>query len=423
MQTKKGVNIRITVHNILYEIYKQNKIFDDPIIKDKIDKNNEKDIAFINNVCLNSMRFYFHTKKIIELYSKRKSRLHELILFNSAITQIVFLEFKEYAVIDCTVEIAKKLKIYPGFVNALLKQVSKNKEKLKFIEIKFSDLPNWFTKKTNNLQLKEKKNFLQNFSEQPHLHLVFKNKKSLLNFEEEIDHTSSVSGFAKNNIKITNMSSFINGDWWVQDFSSSLPLINISNKILSNRIIDLCSAPGGKSFQVLSKNKAIIINDISKKRLKLLKQNLIRLKFKATVTNYDVLEMKQNKFDFIILDAPCSAVGTIRRNPEIFYKSKKPDFKRLTDLQEKLLKKASLLLNTNGIILYMVCSFIKEETVNQIDKFLLKNENFSLNDFPMDGNNEYFKKFINKNYMLTLPTKVKNYNVDGYFAAYLKKNL
>ena len=423
MQTKKGVNIRITVHNILYEIYKQNKIFDDPIIKDKIDKNNEKDIAFINNVCLNSMRFYFHTKKIIELYSKRKSRLHELILFNSAITQIVFLEFKEYAVIDCTVEIAKKLKIYPGFVNALLKQVSKNKEKLKFIEIKFSDLPNWFTKKTNNLQLKEKKNFLQNFSEQPHLHLVFKNKKSLLNFEEEIDHTSSVSGFVKNNIKITNMSSFINGDWWVQDFSSSLPLINISNKILSNRVIDLCSAPGGKSFQVLSKNKAIIINDISKKRLKLLKQNLIRLKFKATVTNYDVLEMKQNKFDFIILDAPCSAVGTIRRNPEIFYKSKKPDFKRLTDLQEKLLKKASLLLNTNGIILYMVCSFIKEETVNQIDKFLLKNENFSLNDFPMDGNNEYFKKFINKNYMLTLPTKVKNYNVDGYFAAYLKKNL
>ena len=422
MEIKKGVAVRMTIHNILYEIYKHNKIYDDISIKKKIIKNNEKDISLINNVCLNSMRYIFHSKKIINLYSKKKSKLHELILFNSAITQIVFLEFKDYAVINCTVEIAKKLNIYPGFVNALLKKISNDKSKLKLININFSELPYWFTEKTKDLKSNEKISFLKNFYNQPDLHIVFKNSKSLNNFEEDILKTSNVSGFIKKNIKIDTIPSFKNGDWWVQDFSSSLPLINISNKLLKNKIIDLCSAPGGKSFQVLSKGKKVILNDISKSRIDLLKTNLNRLKFKTKITNQDVLKINLNsKFDFIILDAPCSAVGTIRRNPEIFYRTGKPNFQKLINLQEKLLNKASLLLNKNGVILYMVCSFIKSETIEQINKFLLGNKNFCLNEFYIDDDNKYYNKFVNNNLLITLPEKIKGFNIDGYFAAYIKK--
>ena len=226
----------------------------------------------------------------------------------------------------------------------------------------------------------------------------------------------------KKNIKIDTIPSFKNGDWWVQDFSSSLPLINISNKLLKNKIIDLCSAPGGKSFQVLSKGKKVILNDISKSRIDLLKTNLNRLKFKTKITNQDVLKINLNsKFDFIILDAPCSAVGTIRRNPEIFYRTGKPNFQKLINLQEKLLNKASLLLNKNGVILYMVCSFIKSETIEQINKFLLGNKNFCLNEFYIDDDNKYYNKFVNNNLLITLPEKIKGFNIDGYFAAYIKK--
>ena len=86
------------------------------------------------------------------------------------------------------------------------------------------------------------------------------------------------------------------------------------------------------------------------------------------------------QYDFIILDAPAPAVGTIRKNPE-FFRTKQPNFDKLIKTQKFLLDTASKLLKKNGIILYMVCSFLKSETDEQIYKFLEKNKNFSINKF------------------------------------------
>ena len=111
---------------------------------------------------------------------------------------------------------------------------------------------------------------------------------------------------------------------WIQDFSSPFfPINNINIKNIKEKNIDLCAAPGGKSFQILSLNKNIIMNDKSKNRIELIKENLDRLKFKTEIFNYDVLKLEsKEKYDFIILDAPCSALGTIRKNPEIFFKKR-----------------------------------------------------------------------------------------------------
>ncbi len=98
------------------------------------------------------MRFHFHALKIINLYIKKKIKDKEKILLVSAITQIVFLNFKEYAVINGSVEIAKKLNIYHGFINATLKKISNNKTKLNSILIKYHELPTWFKKHTNSLK-------------------------------------------------------------------------------------------------------------------------------------------------------------------------------------------------------------------------------------------------------------------------------
>ena len=94
---------------------------------------------------MNTMRYIFHTKQILNLYRK-KSNIHEEILLCTAITQIVYLDFKDYAVIDSTIEVAKKFKIYHGFVNAILKKISKDKFDLVKIEINFEVLPSWFKK-------------------------------------------------------------------------------------------------------------------------------------------------------------------------------------------------------------------------------------------------------------------------------------
>ena len=418
----KGLKIRFEIHNILFSIYKFNKTLNYSSIQKQVSKQKKEDISFLYNVTLNSMRLHIHCLKIIDKFIKKKLRDQEKILLISGITQIVFLNFKEYAVINCSVEIAKKLKLYPGLINSTLKKIAKSKNDLKKIKIKFSDLPLWFQKKTSFLSAYDKKKFLENFHKEPDIHIVFKDEKKLKEFENKLLKTSKISGFLIDEKNFQNLNSFINGDWWVQDFSSFLPIYNFEEINRNEIFLDACAAPGGKSFQILSKKSNVTLNDKNKNRIQTLKSNLKRLRFRAEILNKDFIQFDNNKkYDVIIIDAPCSAIGTIRRNPEIFFKNKGPDFKQLLSLQENMLEKASCLLNMNGFIIYMTCSFLKIETFDQVEKFLKLNNNFLSVDFKLKENKSDYSKLIQKNFMITMPNIIFNYNIDGYFAAFLKK--
>ena len=418
----KGLKIRFEIHNILFSIYKFNKTLNYSSIQKQVSKQKKEDISFLYNVTLNSMRLHIHCLKIIDKFIKKKLRDQEKILLISGITQIVFLNFKEYAVINCSVEIAKKLKLYPGLINSTLKKIAKSKNDLKKIKIKFSDLPLWFQKKTSFLSEYDKKKFLENFHKEPDIHIVFKDEKKLKEFENKLLKTSKISGFLIDEKNFQNLNSFINGDWWVQDFSSFLPIYNFEEINRNEIFLDACAAPGGKSFQILSKKSNVTLNDKNKNRIQTLKSNLKRLRFRAEILNKDFIQFDNNKkYDVIIIDAPCSAIGTIRRNPEIFFKNKGPDFKQLLSLQENMLEKASCLLNMNGFIIYMTCSFLKIETFDQVEKFLKLNNNFLSVDFKLKENKSDYSKLIQNNFMITIPNIIFNYNIDGYFAAFLKK--
>ena len=418
----KGVKIRFEIHNILFSIYKLNKTLNNSSIEKKINKQKKEDVPFLYNVTLNSMRLNFHCLKIINKFIKKKLRDQEKILLISAITQIVFLDFKDYAVINCSVEIAKKLKLYPGLINATLKKIAKDKNDLKQIKINFSDLPLWFQNKAALLSNFEKNQFLENFYQEPNIHIVFKDEKKLQKFEDKLFKTTRISGFLLDEKKFQSRNSFVEGDWWVQDFSSFLPLYNFKEINKDKVFLDACAAPGGKSFQILSKKLNVVLNDKNKKRIQILKTNLKRLKLSAQILNKDFIQLNNNrKYDVIIIDAPCSAVGTIRRNPEIFFKNKGPDFNELLSLQENMLKKASFLLNTNGFIIYMTCSFLETETIYQVKKFLELNNNFLISDIKLKENKKNYSKLIKNNFMITIPNIIFDYNIDGYFAAFLKK--
>jgi len=418
----KGLKIRFEIHNILLSIFKFNKTLNSSSIKKQLNKQEKEDIPFLYNVTLNAMRLHLHCLKIVNTYIKKKLRDHEKVLLISAITQIVYLNFREYAVINCSVEIAKKLNLYPGLINAALKTISKDKYHLKEIRINFSDLPNWLQEKASFLSSYEKKQFINYFCKEPDIHVVFKDEIKMKKFEDDLVKTSEISGFLLDKKNIQDKKSFIRGDWWVQDFSSFLPLYNFTIANKNNRILDACAAPGGKSFQILTKKLNVILNDKSKSRITILKSNLKRLRLSAEVLNEDFTKFNyKTKYDIIIIDAPCSAIGTVRRNPEILFKNKGPNFSELISIQEKMLKKASILLNKNGFIIYMTCSFLKIETIDQINMFLKKNENFLVSDFKLFKNNNNYSKLIKNKFMITIPNMIYNYNIDGYFAAYLKK--
>ena len=168
----------------------------------------------------------------------------------------------------------------------------------------------------------------------------------------------------------------------------------------------------------------VVLNDINIKRISKLKTNLSRLKFNPKIMNLNGLDFDENhKFDMVILDAPCSSIGTIRKHPEIFFKSKKPDFVSLNLLQKSLLEKSSRLIKSKGKIVYMVCSFFYSETIDIIQNFLKKNRNFSIERYSPNKEFSDLKHLISKEgYFLTLPTDYKNFNIDGFFSVQLVRN-
>ena len=421
----KSTKIRFAIFQILIEIYKNNKNFDDLFeIKIREYNLNDEQKSFVFNVCLNSMRYGIHSRIILNKFIKKKLKISQYILLSSAITQMLYLNIKPYAVVNETVEVAKKIKLYPAFINGILKKISNNSKDLKNnINITLKDLPIWLKKEIDKNQNIDLKKFLTTFFFEPSLHLVFKSKNDLSNFKEDYDISTNKSVFIKSEKKVNELSNFNKGQWWIQNFSSMLPL-ELADDLKNKSVLDLCAAPGGKAFQVLSHNNNITLNDISRKRIQKLKQNLFRLNFNPKITNIDALKFPSNrKYDLVILDSPCSAVGTIRSNPEILFKNNKPNLKKLSSLQEKLLQKASTLVNSQGILIYMVCSFLYIETILPIEKFLEKNKNFSIEKYNYRDRDLNIRHLIDsKGYFLSAPTLYNGKEIDGFFSIQLINN-
>ena len=424
---QKGLISRYITFQILKSLKNEKINYDSiylKIIKNK--KISSSDIKLIQNVVLTSMRYNLEIDQILKIYVKKINKnSNSYFLILSSIAQIVFLNFKDYAVINSSVEIAKNkkfLKIYPAFINGLLRNIARNKKKLSKIKVSFSMLPQWFIDQTKNWNEKQKTNFVKTIKNEPDIHLVFKTSKDLDKFKLPSIRTTKNSLIIKKTTKIENLPKYREGVWWIQDFSSMMPLFLLDEKN-SKKVLDMCAAPGGKTIQLICDNAEVISYDKNKNKVSIMKENLRRLNFQNEIINKDSLKINsRNKFDIVIIDAPCSSIGTIRRNPEIFYRHSSPNFQYITSIQYKFLNKAKNLVKNNGIIIYMVCSFLNIEGENQIERFLYNNKNFSLKKF-FSKNHDINELINEKGFFKTHPTNFRNkFFIDGFFAAKLQKN-
>jgi 16S rRNA (cytosine967-C5)-methyltransferase len=162
---------------------------------------------------------------------------------------------------------------------------------------------------------------------------------------------------------------FSEGAWWVQDAAAALP-VRLFGDIRGMNVADLCAAPGGKTAQLALAGANIIAVDRSPARLNRLRENLARLSLHAEIVAADVLEWQSGPFDAVLLDAPCSSTGTIRRHPDIPWLKSEADLPVLTSLQQRLLDRAVELLKPGATLVYCVCSLEPEEGEHQIEALL-----------------------------------------------------
>ncbi len=154
------------------------------------------------------------------------------------------------------------------------------------------------------------------------------------------------------------------GSWWVQDAASALP-IRLLGDVAGRRVADLCAAPGGKTAQLAAMGANVTAVDISPVRLERLAENLARLRLTAEIVAADILQWEPaEKFDAVLLDAPCSSTGTIRRHPDVMWTKSAEDVTALAELQLQLIRRAAGFVKPGGILVYANCSVLKREGEN-----------------------------------------------------------
>lgn len=176
--------------------------------------------------------------------------------------------------------------------------------------------------------------------------------------------------------QVSALPGYEDGDWWVQDAAAALP-VQVLAPVAGERILDLCAAPGGKTLQLAALAADVVALDISEGRMKRVRENLTRTGLSAELVIGDALE-HQGSYDAILLDAPCSATGTIRRHPDLPHAKDGSEFGALIALQARMLAHAWGLLKPGGRMVFCTCSLLPDEGEVQIEQALEANPDMSV---------------------------------------------
>ena len=221
--------------------------------------------------------------------------------------------------------------------------------------------------------------------------------------------------------QVSRLPGFDEGDWWVQDAAAAIPARVLAPEP-GMRVLDMCAAPGGKTMQLAAMGAQVTALDISDKRLVRVAENLARTGLSAELVAADALTWTPDApFDAILLDAPCSATGTIRRHPDLPYAKDGADFMALFALQSALIDRAVEMLRPGGRLVFCTCSLLPDEGEVQVEEALLRHPSLSLEPGALNlpGHDADWRNDLG---LRTRPDHwPKLGGLDGFFIAALRK--
>jgi 16S rRNA (cytosine967-C5)-methyltransferase len=182
--------------------------------------------------------------------------------------------------------------------------------------------------------------------------------------------------------QVSTMPGFAEGDWWVQDAAAALPVLVLRPQA-GEAVLDLCAAPGGKTMQLAAAGADVTAVDSSVPRMVRVKENLARVGLSAKTMTKDARAVT-GAFDAILLDAPCSATGTIRRHPDLPMAKDGAEFGDLIELQSELIDHAWTLLKPGGRLVFCTCSLLPDEGEVQVDEALERHEDMTADPAALD---------------------------------------
>jgi 16S rRNA (cytosine967-C5)-methyltransferase len=339
----------------------------------------ERDRALMRRIVASVLRRLGTLRYLIGTFLDRglpadAPRVEIALLIGAA--QIILIEIPDHAAVDLSVRLAqadRRSSRYAGLVNAVLRRIAQSgRERLADVDTVALDTPAWLLERWIRAYGSETARAIAAANaNEPSLDLTVKANPE--NWAERLRGrvlpTATVRTIAHGPVAL--LPGYAEAAWWVQDAAAALPARLIGD-VGGKRVADLCAAPGGKTLQLAHAGAHVVAVDRSGSRLARLKDNLRRLELDAETVVADAVEWQEGQFDAVLVDAPCSSTGTIRRHPDIPWLKQAADIAALADLQMRLLDRALALTKTGGTIVFCTCSLEPEEGEGAIEAFLAR---------------------------------------------------
>ncbi len=351
-----------------------------------------KDKAFVQAMCYGVMRQYHRLDFILQqLLSKplRNKDTDITVLLLMGLYQLKYMRVKSHAAVSETVSIANKKSWAKSLINGVLRQYIREQDVLEGkadqVSAALNSHPEWLINKIKNDWPEQASSILLENNQQPPMALRVNLAQTTRDDYLQVLAKHSIEAKAisfcssaiilKQPVAVEKIPGFRDGVVSVQDTAAQLAAELLDSQE-EQTVLDLCAAPGGKTSAILERQAHInmLAVDIDESRLVRVNENLQRLKLQAKVIVGDATNpsewVKEQTFDRILVDAPCSALGVIRRHPDIKILRRQSDISTLQAIQKQILNAAWGLLKPGGILLYATCSVLKQENEMQIAAFL-----------------------------------------------------
>ncbi|WND04119.1 transcription antitermination factor NusB [Temperatibacter marinus] len=395
------------------------------------EKLDSRDRAFVVQLTSTALRRYGSLIGTLDFmmekpFKENATDVRAVILLG--MTQIFFMRTDDHAAVNESVNLLYgKRERYRGIANAILRRsIRERDEILSHMEsTPEEDLPHWIASswtQTYGAEIVAK--IAQCLRHPPKIDLTVKNDADRDDLALELEAKIMPTGNLRiDPTDVSKLSGYDQGAWWVQDLATSIPATLLGD-IKGKTVVDFCAAPGGKTMQLAAAGAQVIAVDRSKPRLKRLHANMKRTWLKAKVITDDALtvDLSDYEIDHILLDAPCTATGTLRRNPDMMWCKDPEDVIKLAGLQKRMLKRSFDLLPVGGTLIYCVCSLEAPESIDPITDFLSRTKTAERRPITSSEVGGLKELITEDGDLLCLPHYLSDEGgMDGFYAARLTK--
>jgi len=420
-----GVEARIAAGILLNAALERRNGLDEAMALPELRELPGPDRAFARAVAMAALRRLGEIDHILNRRLQKSPPEAVRTLMRVSLAQTLVLETPAFAAVSTAVKLAERdarTRPYKALVNAVLRGIEREGPGLTTAE---SNLPDWIAARWRQaygeaglvaIALAARDEAPTDLSVRP--------GEDAAALAEALEGTLMPGGTVRAGIRgdVAAWPGYETGGWWVQDAAAAVPARLLGPKA-GETVIDLCAAPGGKTLQLAASGARVVALDRSEPRLRRLRQNLERTGFEVEIIVTAAEDWDDRRtFDAVLLDAPCTATGTLRRNPEVLRATKPAEVAKLADVQHRLLDTAALRVATGGRLVYCVCSLEREEGETQIIAFLRRNPAFRTAAADPAAVGAPAEALTPEGWLRILPSMwAETGGLDGFFAARLER--